>query len=69
MKKLLIALCLLITPFLYGQDINGAWTTVESDDKGYQVEHTLIFTESYFSEAILKNQVESFWEQKGAAIQ
>ncbi|MFT0714181.1 membrane or secreted protein [Flagellimonas lutimaris] len=67
MKKLLIALCLLITPFLYGQDINGAWTTVESDDKGYQVEHTLIFTESYFSEAIFEKPSGKFLGTKGGS--
>ncbi|MBO0341893.1 membrane or secreted protein [Flagellimonas profundi] len=67
MKNILITLCLLLTPLLHGQDLQGAWTTIESDGKGYQVEHTLIFTGSYFSEAIFEKPSGKFLGTKGGS--
>lgn len=67
MKNVLITLCLLIAPFLHSQNLQGAWTTVESDGTGYQVEHTLVFTESYFSEAIFEKPSGKFLGTKGGS--
>ncbi|WP_437396255.1 membrane or secreted protein [Flagellimonas lutimaris] len=55
MKKIILsALCLLLAPLIYAQDLHGSWATVESNDDGVQVEHTLTFTNGFFSEAIFE---------------
>ncbi|MDF0715017.1 membrane or secreted protein [Muricauda sp. 334s03] len=54
MKNVLITFCLLLTPFLHGQDLQGAWTTLASNEEGVQLKHTLTFTGGFFSEAIFQ---------------
>nr|WP_297782654.1 membrane or secreted protein [uncultured Allomuricauda sp.] len=61
---LLYCLCLNIVS---SQNIEGAWTTTESNDEGYQVEHTLIFTASFFSEAIFEKEGGKFLGTKGGS--
>jgi len=67
MKKSLIALCMLFVPFLHGQDLNGAWLTVASNDEGIQIEHTLTFTDGFFSEAIYEKGDGKFLGTKGGS--
>src|SRR6056297_3045177 len=67
MKKALIAICMLFVPFLYGQDLHGAWATVASNDEGIQIEHTLTFTDGFFSEAIYEKDDGKFLGTKGGS--
>ena len=60
MKKSLIALCMLFVPFLHGQDLDGAWLTVASNDEGIQIEHTLTFTDGFFQKPFMKKAMENF---------
>ena len=67
MKKVLIALCLLFTPFLHGQDLYGAWEYTETNTEGLQIKHTLTFTEGFFSEAIFEKPDGKFLATKGGS--
>ncbi|MDF0707113.1 membrane or secreted protein [Flagellimonas okinawensis] len=49
------------------QHIEGAWETTESSDEGYQVEHILIMTPNYFSEAIFEKGTGKFLGTKGGS--
>ncbi|GLU43410.1 membrane or secreted protein [Allomuricauda sp. NBRC 101325] len=66
MKNIFLTLCsLFLVHISTAQSLEGAWTIVESDGKGYQVEHTLIFTGTYFSEAVFEKPSGKFMGTKG----
>ncbi len=68
MKHLFILFCTMFLGHIsMAQSLDGAWTMVESDRKGYQVEHTLIFTGGYFSEAIFEKSNGKFLATKGGS--
>lgn len=67
MKNVLITLCLLIAPFLHGQNLQGAWITMESNEEGVQLRHTLTFTDGFFSEAIFEKDDGKFVATNGGS--
>lgn len=68
MKHLFILFCTMFLGHIsMAQSLDGAWTVVESDGKGYQVEHTLIFTGAYFSEAIFEKPNGKFLATNGGS--
>jgi hypothetical protein len=70
MKKILFTLvCSLSLLLAQAQDIQGAWTTTESDGKGSEMEHVLIFANNYFSEGIFEKQSGKFLGTKGGSFQ
>ncbi len=66
-KSILLAVSLLVAPLLHAQDLHGAWTTTEPDAEGGQTEHTLIFTDGFFSEAIFGKTHGKFIGTKGGS--
>jgi len=67
MKNVLIILYLLLAPFLHGQDLQGAWTTLASNEDGVQLKHTLTFTDGFFSEAIFEKADGKFVATNGGS--
>ncbi len=68
MKNFFLIICSLFFGHVStAQSLDGAWTMVESDDNGNQVEHTLIFTGAYFSEAFFEKPSGKFLGTKGGS--
>ncbi|MCR9227263.1 MAG: membrane or secreted protein [Flavobacteriaceae bacterium] len=68
MKKILLSvLCLSIGPVLPAQNILGAWSAIKSGDDGQEVEHVLIITDDYFSEAFFEKADGKFSGTKGGS--
>lgn len=63
----MLAVSLLVAPLLHAQDLHGAWTATESDAEVRQTEHTLIFTDAFFSEAIYGKPHGKFIGTKGGS--
>ena len=66
MKKIFLSvLCLLTGPMLLAQNILGAWSATGSGDDGQEVEHVLILTDDFFSEAFFEKADGKFLGTKG----
>ena len=66
MKRLLLfAVCVGFAPLIYAQGLQGAWSTMGSDDAGSEVEHVITFTNGFFSEAIFEKADGKFVGTKG----
>ena len=68
MKKIfLLVLVLLTGPILLSQNLHGAWTFTETSDDGEEVEHILILTGDFFSEAFYEKTYGKFLGTKGGS--
>ncbi|WP_108245785.1 membrane or secreted protein [Muricauda brasiliensis] len=66
-KVMLLVLCSLTGSILAAQDLLGAWTYTESSDDGQKVEHILILTGDFFSEAFFEKADGKFLGTKGGS--
>ncbi|MBR9855403.1 MAG: membrane or secreted protein [Algicola sp.] len=68
MKKLVVCFYALLSfAVAKAQSLEGAWSTIASNDEGTQVEYVLVLTDGFFSEAIFEKENGKFIGTKGGS--